>query len=137
MLVIDIPLKHYTSLLYFLNFNSLHSLFILLVRIRLVVAVCTFRSCRETIRKADKVLARKEMKVGMVLKIAIPEYLTVLSATVQQVLHTEIHIQPILETIVVALNIDAYIIGFLNEVELLVMSHIAYVCHRRELLGKS
>jgi len=77
------------------------------------------------------------MKVGMVLKIAISEYLTVLSATVQQVLHTEIHIQPILETTVVALNIDAYIIGFLNEVELLVMSHIAYVCHRRELLGKS
>ena len=71
------------------------------------------------------------------LKIAIPEYLTVLSATVQQVLYAEIHIQPILETIVVALNIDAYIIGFLNEVELLVMSHIAYVCHRRELLGKS
>ena len=77
------------------------------------------------------------MKVGMVLKIAIPEYLTVLSATVQQVLYAEIHIQPILEKIVVALNIDAYIIGFLNEVELLVMSHIAYVCHRRELLGKS
>ena len=77
------------------------------------------------------------MKVGMVLETAIPEYLTVLSSAVQQVLHTEIHIQPILETIVVALNIDAYIIGFLNEVELLVMSHIAYVCHRRELLGKS
>ena len=77
------------------------------------------------------------MEVGMMLKIAIPEYLTVLSATVQQVLHTEIHIQPILEATVVALNIDAYIIGFLNEVELLVMSHIAYVCHRRELLGKS
>ena len=73
----------------------------------------------------------------MMLKIAISEHLTVLSATVQQVLHTEIHIQAILETIVVALNIDAYIIGFLNEVELLVMSHIAYVCHRRELLGKS
>ena len=77
------------------------------------------------------------MKVGMVLETAIPEYLTVLSSAVQQVLYTEIHIQPILETIVVALNIDAYIIGFLNEVELLVMSHIAYVCHRRELLGKS
>ena len=73
----------------------------------------------------------------MMLKIAISEYLTVLSATVQQVLHTEIHIQPILETIVAALNIDAYIIGFLNEVELLVMSHIAYVCHRRELLRKA
>ena len=73
----------------------------------------------------------------MMLEIAISEYLTVLSATVQQVLHTEIHIQPIIETIVVALNIDAYIIGFLNEIELLVMSHIAYVCHRRELLGKS
>ena len=77
------------------------------------------------------------MKVGMVLETAISEYLTVLSATVQQVLHTEIHIQPILEATVVALNVDAYIIGFLNEVELLVMSHIAYVCHRRELLGKS
>ena len=77
------------------------------------------------------------MKVGMVLKIAISEYLTVLSSAVQQVLYAEIHIQPILETIVVALNIDAYIIGFLNEVELLVMSHIAYVSHRRELLGKS
>ena len=73
----------------------------------------------------------------MMLKIALSEYLTVLSATVQQVLHTEIHIQPILETIVVALNIDAYIIGFLNEIELLVMSHIAYVCHRRELLRKA
>ena len=35
----------------------------------------------------------------MVLETAIPEHLTVLSATVQQVLHTEIHIQPILETI--------------------------------------
>ena len=77
------------------------------------------------------------MKFGMVLETAIPEYLTVLSSAVQQVLYTEIHIQPILETIVVALNIDAYIIGFLNEVELLVMSHIAYVCHRRELLRKS
>lgn len=77
------------------------------------------------------------MKVGMVLETAIPEYLTVLSSAVQQVLHTEIHIQPILETIVVALNIDAYIIGFLNEVELLVMSHVAHVSHRRELLGKS
>ena len=73
----------------------------------------------------------------MMLKIAISEYLTVLSSAVQQVLYAEIHIQAILETIVVALNIDAYIIGFLNEVELLVMSHIAYVCHRRELLGKS
>lgn len=77
------------------------------------------------------------MEVGMMLKIAIPEYLTVLSSAVQQVLYAEIHIQPILETIVVALNIDAYIIGFLNEVELLVMSHVAHVCHRRELLGKS
>ena len=77
------------------------------------------------------------MKVGMVLKIAISEYLTVLSATVQQVLYAEIHIQPILETIVVALNVNTNVIGFLNEVELLVMSHIAYVCHRRELLGKS
>ena len=77
------------------------------------------------------------MKVGMVLETAIPEYLTVLSATVQQVLHTEIHIQPILEATVVALNVDTNVIGFLNEVELLVMSHIAYVCHRRELLGKS
>lgn len=77
------------------------------------------------------------MKVGMVLETAIPEHMTVLSSAVQQVLHTEIHIQPILETTVVALNIDAYVIGFLNEVELLVMSHIAYVCHRRELLGKS
>ena len=73
----------------------------------------------------------------MMLKIAISEYLTVLSATVQQVLHTEIHIQPILETIVAALNIDAYIICFLNEIELLVMSHVAYVCHRRELLRKA
>ena len=73
----------------------------------------------------------------MMLEIAISEYLTVLSSAVQQVLYAEIHIQSILETIVAALNIDAYIIGFLNEVELLVMSHIAYVCHRRELLGKS
>ena len=73
----------------------------------------------------------------MVLETAISEHLPVLSATVQQVLYAEIHIQPILETIVVALNIDAYIIGFLNEVELLVMSHIAYVCHRRELLRKA
>ena len=73
----------------------------------------------------------------MMLKIAISEHLTVLSATVQQVLYAEIHIQLIIETIVVALNIDAYIIGFLNEVELLVMSHVAYVCHRRELLGKA
>ena len=73
----------------------------------------------------------------MMLKIAISEHLTVLSATVQQVLHTEINIQPIIKTIVVALNIDAYIIGFLNEIELLVMSHVAHVCHRRELLGKS
>lgn len=73
----------------------------------------------------------------MMLEIAISEHLTVLSATVQQVLHTEIHIQPILETIVVALNVDTYIIGFLNEIELLVMSHVAHVCHRRELLGKS
>ena len=73
----------------------------------------------------------------MMLEIAMSEYLTVLSATVQQVLHTEMHIQPILETIVVALNIDAYIIGFLNEIELLVMSHVAYVCHRRELLRKA
>ena len=73
----------------------------------------------------------------MMLEIAISEYLTVLSSAVQQVLHTEIHIQPILQTIVVALNIDTNVIGFLNEVELLVMSHIAYVCHRRELLGKS
>lgn len=77
------------------------------------------------------------MKVGMVLETAIPEYLTVLSSAVQQVLHTEIHIQPILETIVIAFNVNTNIIGFLNEVELLVMSHIAYVCHRRELLGKS
>ena len=77
------------------------------------------------------------MKVGMVLETAIPEHLTVLSSAIQQVLYAEIHIQPILEATVVALNIDAYIIGFLNEVELLVMSHIAYVCHRRELLGKS
>ena len=77
------------------------------------------------------------MKVGMVLETAIPEHLTVLSSAVQQVLHTEIHIQPILETIVIALNVDTNIIGFLNEVELLVMSHIAYVCHRRELLGKA
>ena len=37
------------------------------------------------------------MKVGMMLKIAISEYLTVLSSAVQQVLYTEIHIQPILE----------------------------------------
>ena len=73
----------------------------------------------------------------MMLKIAISEHLTVLSATVQQVLYAEIHIQPIIETIVVALNIDAYIIGFLNEIELLVMSHVAYVCHRRELLRKA
>lgn len=73
----------------------------------------------------------------MVLEIAIPEHLTVLSATVQQVFHTEIHIQPILEKIVVALNVDTYIIGFLNEIELLLMSHVAHVCHRRELLGKS
>ena len=73
----------------------------------------------------------------MMLKIAISEHLTVLSSAVQQVLYAEIHIQPILETIVVALNIDAYIIGFLNEIELLVMSHIAYVCHRRELLRKA
>lgn len=71
------------------------------------------------------------------LEIAISEYLTVLSSAVQQVLYTEIHIQPIIETIVAALNIDAYIICFLNEIELLVMSHVAYVCHRRELLGKS
>ena len=77
------------------------------------------------------------MKVGMVLETAIPEHLTVLSSAVQQVLHAEIHIQPILETIVVALNIDAYIIGFLNEVELLVMTHVAHVSHCRELLGKS
>ena len=77
------------------------------------------------------------MKVGMVLETAIPEHLTVLSSAVQQVLHAEIHIQPILETIVVALNVDTNVIGFLNEVELLVMSHIAYVCHHRELLGKS
>ena len=73
----------------------------------------------------------------MMLEIAISEYLTVLSSAVQQVLYAEIHIQPIIETIVVALNIDAYIIGFLNEIELLVMSHIAYVCHRRELLRKA
>ena len=73
----------------------------------------------------------------MMLKIAISEHLTVLSATVQQVLYAEIHIQPIIETIVVALNIDAYIIGFLNEIELLVMSHVAHVCHRRELLRKA
>ena len=73
----------------------------------------------------------------MVLETAISEHLPVLSATVQQVLYAEIHIQPILETIVVALNIDAYIIGFLNEIELLVMSHVAYVCHRRELLRKA
>ena len=73
----------------------------------------------------------------MVLETAIPEHLTVLSATVQQVLYAEIHIQPIIETIVVALNIDAYIIGFLNEIELLVMSHVAHVCHRRELLRKA
>ena len=73
----------------------------------------------------------------MMLKIAISEHLPVLSATVQQVLYAEIHIQPIIETIVVALNIDAYIIGFLNEIELLVMSHVAYVCHRRELLRKA
>ena len=132
-----LPLRYCISFLYILNVNSLHSLFIFLVRIRLIVAVCAFRSCRETICKADKELARKEMKVGMVLETAIPEHLTVLSSAVQQVLHTEIHIQPILEATVVALNIDAYIIGFLNEVELLVMSHIAYVCHRRELLGKS
>lgn len=71
------------------------------------------------------------------LETAIPEHLTVLSSAVQQVLHTEIHIQPILEATIVALNIDAYIIGFLNEIELLVMSHIAYVCHRRELLRKA
>ena len=77
------------------------------------------------------------MKVGMVLETAISEYLTILSSAVQQVLHAEIHIQPILETIVVALNVDTNVISFLNEVELLVMSHIAYVCHRRELLGKS
>lgn len=77
------------------------------------------------------------MEVGMMLETAIPEHLTVLSSAVQQVLHTEIHIQPILETIVVALNVNTNIISFLNEVELLVMSHIAYVCHRRELLGKS
>ena len=68
----------------------------------------------------------------MVLEIAISEHLTVLSATVQQVLHTEIHIQPILEKIVVALNGDTTVIGVLNEIELLVMSHVAYVCHRRE-----
>ena len=136
MLVIDIPLKYYTSLLYFLNFNSLHSLFIFLIRIRLIVSTRAFCSCREAIRKADKELARKEMEVGMMLKIAISEYLTVLSSAVQQVLHTEIHIQPILEATVVALNVDTNVIGFLNEVELLVMSHIAYVCHRRELLGK-
>ena len=73
----------------------------------------------------------------MMLKIAISEHLTVLSATVQQVLYAEIHIQPILETTVVALNVDTNVIGFLNEVELLVMSHVAHVCHRRELLGKS
>ena len=73
----------------------------------------------------------------MMLEIAISEYLTVLSSAVQQVLYAEIHIQSILEAIVAALNIDAYIICFLNEIELLVMSHIAYVCHRRELLGKS
>lgn len=77
------------------------------------------------------------MKVGMVLKIAISEYLTVLSSAVQQVLYAEIHIQPFLETTVVALNVDTDVIGFLNEVELLIMSHIAYVCHRRELLRKS
>ena len=77
------------------------------------------------------------MKVGMVLETAIPEYLTVLSATVQQVLHTEIHIQPILEATVVALNVDTNVIGFLNEVELLVMSHVTYVSHRRELLRKA
>ena len=77
------------------------------------------------------------MKVGMVLETAIPEYLTVLSSAVQQVLYAEIHIQPILEATVVALNVDTNVIGFLNEVELLVMSHIAYVCHHRELLGKS
>ena len=73
----------------------------------------------------------------MMLETAISEHLPVLSATVQQVLYAEIHIQPIIETIVVALYIDAYIICFLNEIELLVMSHVAYVCHRRELLGKS
>ena len=73
----------------------------------------------------------------MMLEIAISEYLTVLSSAVQQVLYAEIHIQPIIETIVVALNIDAYIICFLNEIELLVMSHVAYVCHRRELLRKA
>ena len=91
-----LPLRYCISFLYILNVNSLHSLFILLVRIRLVVAVCAFRSCREAICKADKELARKEMKVGMVLETAIPEHLTVLSATVQQVLYAEIHIQPIL-----------------------------------------
>lgn len=37
------------------------------------------------------------MKVGMVLETAISEHLTVLSATVQQVLYAEIHIQPIIE----------------------------------------
>ena len=70
----------------------------------------------------------------MVLETAISEHLPVLSATVQQVLYAEIHIQPILEKIVVALNVDTNVIGFLNEVELLVMSHVAHVCHRRELL---
>lgn len=77
------------------------------------------------------------MKVGMMLKTAIPEHLTVLSSAVQQVLHTEIHIQLILEATVIAFNVNTNIIGFLNEIELLVMSHKAYVCHRRELLGKS
>ena len=67
----------------------------------------------------------------MMLKIAISEHLTVLSSAVQQVLYAEIHIQPILETIVAALNVDTNVIGFLNEVELLVMSHVAHVCHRR------
>ena len=73
----------------------------------------------------------------MMLKIAISEHLTVLSSAVQQVLYAEIHIQPILETIVAALNVDTNVIGFLNEVELLVMSHVAHVCHRRELLRKA
>ena len=132
-----LPLRYCISFLYILVFSSLHSLFILLVRIRLIVSTRAFRSCREAIRKADKELARKEMEVGKMLEIAISEHLTVLSATVQQVLHTEIHIQSILETIVVALNVDAYIIGFLNEIKLLVMSHVAHVCHRRELIGKS
>lgn len=116
---------------------NLHSLFIFLIRIRLVVSTRTFCSCREAIRKTNEELTRKEMKVGMVLKIAISEYLTVLSSAVQQVLYAEIHIQPILEATVVALNVDTDVIGFLNEVELLIMSHIAYVCHRRELLRKS